>query len=59
MGTARMKKDKERKEDKKRCMSLERSKTQEVNEISKEKTLAQAYLPLGLLSPETADEFPN
>ena len=45
--------------DKKRCVSMERSKAGTKNEVPKAKTIAQAYLPPGSLRPETVDEFPN
>ena len=61
MGTARMKYDREREEDKKRCVSMERSiyKACTKNEVPKAKTTAQAYLPPGSLFPKTVYEYPN
>ena len=36
---------------------MERSKAGMKNEVPKAQTIAQAYLPLGSLRPETVDEF--
>ena len=49
----------QRKEVKKRCVSMERSKAGTKNEVLKPQIIAQAYLPPGWLRPETVDEFPN
>ena len=35
------------------------SKVGTKNEVSKAKTIAQAYLPPGSLLPKTVDKFPN
>ena len=57
-GTARMKQDREREEDK-RCVSMERSKAGTKKMKSQRPNIAQAYRPPGSLRPETVDEFLN
>ena len=59
MGTARMKYDREREENKKRCVSMEKSKAGTKKLSPKRLNYSSGLSSKGSLCHETVDEFPN